>query len=300
MHPPVGPRRPLLGASLLVLASVCWGFGFYAQRVSIAELSPLWATAGRFVLALPIVLGALWWRRRRGVAMPWAAGAILGTLMYVAFALQTVAMLHTPVSRVALLTGLYAVFTPILQPLFKLGRPSPLQVVAALLAVVGTVLLCGVIGDDEALTTPANIGDLMTLGMGVIAAGLVLLVARFAPRTDAIALNGVQILMMTVLAVVVAVVVEGDGADRIMTIGTSSLLSLVYLAVFSTIVAFTLQFIGQQHLSPAPASIIMLLEVPVGVFGAVLLLGESMGGLQWLGAAVAVVAVVVAVIGERR
>ena len=48
------------------------------------------------------------------------------------------------------------------------------------------------------------------------------------------------------------------------------------------------------------ASIIMLLEVPVGVFGAVLLLGESMGGLQWLGAAVAVVAVVVAVIGERR
>jgi drug/metabolite transporter (DMT)-like permease len=44
----------------------------------------------------------------------------------------------------------------------------------------------------------------------------------------------------------------------------------------------------------------MLLEVPVGVFGAVLLLGESMGGLQWLGAAVAVVAVVVAVIGERR
>jgi drug/metabolite transporter (DMT)-like permease len=220
--------------------------------------------------------------------------------MYVAFALQTVAMLHTPVSRVALLTGLYAVFTPILQPLFKLGRPSPLQVVAALLAVVGTVLLCGVIGDDEALTTPANIGDLMTLGMGVIAAGLVLLVARFAPRTDAIALNGVQILMMTVLAVVVAVVVEGDGADRIMTIGTSSLLSLVYLAVFSTIVAFTLQFIGQQHLSPAPASIIMLLEVPVGVFGAVLLLGESMGGLQWLGAAVAVVAVVVAVNGERR
>lgn len=300
MHPPVGPRRPLLGAFLLVLAAVCWGFGFYAQRISITELSPLWATAARFLLALPVVAGALWWRRRRGVALPWLAGAILGSLMYVAFALQTVAMLHTPVSRVALLTGLYAVFTPLLQPLFKLGWPSRLQGAAALLAVVGTVLLCGVIGDAEALTTPANIGDVMTLGMGLISAALVLLVARFAPRTDAIALNGVQILTMTVLAVVVAVVVEGEAAGNVVAIGPASLSSLVYLAVFSTIVAFTLQFIGQQHLSPAPASIIMLLEVPIGVFGAVLLLGDTMGGLQWLGAAVAITAVVVAVVGERR
>jgi len=300
MHPPVGPRRPLLGASLLVLAAVCWGFGFYAQRVSIAELSPLWATAARFVLALPMVAAALWWRRRRGVALPWVAGSILGTLMYIAFALQTVAMQYTPVSRVALLTGLYAVFTPLLQPLFRLGRPTGLQLVAAGLAVLGTVLLCGVIGDAEAMAAPPNVGDLMTLGMGIIAAALVLLVARFAPRTDAIALNGVQILAMTALALVVAVVVEGEAAARIPAIGVESLLSLLYLAFFSTIVAFTLQFVGQQHLSPAPASIIMLLEVPIGVFGAVWLLGDAMGGLQWLGAVVAVVAVVVAVLGERR
>ena len=282
------------------MAAVCWGFGFYAQRVSITELSPLWATAIRFVLALPMVVAALWWRRRRGVALPWVAGVVLGTLMYIAFALQTVAMQHTPVSRVALLTGLYAVFTPLLQPLFRLGRPTFVQGVAAGLAVLGTVLLCGVIGDTAALTTPPNVGDLMTLGMGIIAAALVLLVARFAPRTDAIALNGVQILAMTVLGFVVAVVVEGDAAARVFAIGNGSLLSLLYLAVFSTIVAFTLQFVGQQHLSPAPASIIMLLEVPIGVLGAVWLLGDTMVGLQWLGAGVAVVAVVVAVMGERR
>lgn len=283
-----------------MLAAVCWGLGFYAQRVSIAELSPLWATAARFVLALPVVLGALWWRRRRGVALPWVAGSTLGLLLYTAFVLQTVAMQHTPVSRVALLTGLYAVFTPLLQPLFRLGWPSRLQVAAAGLAAIGTVLLCGVIGDAQALTARANVGDLMTLGMGVISAALVLLVARFAPRTDAIALNGVQIVAMAVLAVVVAVVLEPAGATGVLRVGAASLGSLVYLAVFSTIVAFTLQFVGQQHLSPAPASIIMLLEVPIGVFGAVLLLGDAMGGLQWLGALVAVVAVVVAVVGERR
>lgn len=118
-------------------------------------------------------------------------------------------------------------------------------------------------------------------------------------RTDAVALNGVQLVAMTIVAVVVAAVVEEAPLAAVMQVDGASLGSLVYLAVFSTIVAFTLQFVGQQHLSPAPASIIMVLEVPVGVIAAVLLLGEHMAGLQWLGAAIAVVAVGVAVMGER-
>jgi drug/metabolite transporter (DMT)-like permease len=295
-----GPRRPVLGAVVLVLAAVCWGLGFYAQRVSITELSALWATALRFLVAVPCVVGVLWWRWRRGVVVPWAVGGLLGVLLYVAFALQTVAMQHTPVSRVALLTGLYGVVTPLLQPAFGLGWPSRLQWVAALLAVVGTVLLCGIVGDTAAFSAPANIGDLMTLGMAVVGAVVVLIVARVAHETDPIALNAVQIVAMAVCGVVVAVVVEPEGVARVGAIGAATVWSLLYLALFSTIVAFTLQFIGQQHLSAAPAAIIMLLEVPIGVLSAVLLLGEAMAGLQWLGAAVAVVAVVVAVIGERR
>lgn len=283
-----------------MLAAVCWGFGFYAQRVSIIELSALWATAVRFVMALPIVVGVLWWRRRSGVVVPWSVGGLLGILLYVAFALQTVAMHHTPVSRVALLTGLYGVVTPLLQPVFGLGWPSRLQGLAAILAVVGTVFLCGIVGDAEALATHANIGDLMTLGMAVVGAVVVLIVARVAHTADPIALNGVQIVAMAILGVVVAVVAEPEGLTSVMRIGPASMMSLLYLAVFSTIVAFTLQFIGQQHLSAAPAAIIMLLEVPIGVCSAVVLLGDSMGGLQWLGALLAVAAVVVAVVGERR
>jgi drug/metabolite transporter (DMT)-like permease len=285
---------------VLGLAAVCWGLGFYAQRVSITELSALWATAVRFVVAAPLVVVVLWWRRRRGAALPWAVGGLLGVLLYVAFALQTVAMHHTPVSRVALLTGLYGVITPLLQPAFGLGWPSRLQWVAALLAVVGTVFLCGIIGDTAALATPANIGDLMTLGMALVGAIVVLIVARVAHKTDPIALNAVQIVAMAVCGVVVAVVAEPEGLTGVAASGAASWWSLLYLAVFSTIVAFSLQFVGQQHLSAAPAAIIMLLEVPIGVLSAVLLLGDAMAGLQWLGAVVAIAAVVVAVVGERR
>lgn len=284
---------------MLCLAAVCWGLGFYAQRISIVEVSPLTSTAARFVIAAPVAVAALVWCARRGIRIPWRAGAVLGVLLYIAFAMQTVAMEYTPVSRVALLTGLYVVFTPMLQPFFKLGRPTPVQVVAAIVAVLGTLLLVGVVGDDTATSTPPNIGDALTLGMAVLCAVMVLLIGRWT-HEHPVALNAVQIAVMCVVSVLVTGVVEGSAALGVLSTSFNTWASLVYLAVFSTIAAFTLQMMGQRHLSPAPASVIMLLETPVGVIAAVLLLGEAMAGLQWLGAAIALAAVVVSVVGEHR
>lgn len=60
---------------------------------------------------------------------------------------------------------------------------------------------------------------------------------------------------------------------------------LAYLALFSTIVAFLLQLVGQRHLSPTSATTILLLETPIAVITAMLRPGEPMAGMQWLGAA---------------
>ena len=289
-------RQTLLGSAFLVGAALFWGFGFYAQRVSIEEVTPLWAVAGRFALAAPLAVVAVIWRGLRGVRIPWRTGALLGVILYVIFALQTVALLHTPVTRVALITGLYAVFVPPLQPLFGLARPRALQLVAAVVALLGLVLLCGVVGDARALSVPPNVGDLYTLLMAVGSAVLVLLIGRAAPREDAVALNAVQILVMAAVAVVAAPLIEGAPpaalSDRTLT-------SLLYLAVASTFLAFLFQVLGQQHVSPATASVLMLLETPIGVLAAVVILHERMAGFQWWGAALALVAVVVAVFAER-
>jgi drug/metabolite transporter (DMT)-like permease len=299
---PIVERRPAVGTALLLLAAVFWGFGFYAQRVSISQLSPLLAIAVRFSLTLPVSIGALVWCRRRGTRLPWRAGVVMGALWYLGFALQTEALLHTPVTRVALLTGLYAVFTPLLQPAFGLGRPTFVQGIAAFIALLGTLLLCGVVGDSAALSTPANIGDALTIVMAVLSAVCVLVVGRVAPHEDPVALNAIQILVMAVVSVVVAPVLEPESISTLQHLDWSSetVLSLLYLAVFSTICAFLLQLLGQRHLSPTPATIVMLLETPIGVLAAVALLHEAMAGWQWAGAALAVAAVVLAVAGERR
>jgi len=107
----------------------------------------------------------------------------------------------------------------------------------------------------------------------------------------------VQILTMCVCAVVAAPLFEGAPPT---SLDASTVWSLLYLAVFSTFLAFLFQMLGQQHVSPATASVIMLMETPIGVLAAVFVLHEHMANLQWAGAGLAVVAVVIAVVAERR
>jgi len=155
-----------------------------------------------------------------------------------------------------------------------------------------------VLGDREALTTPPNVGDALALTMALVAALCVQLVARFAPREDPVGLNGVQIFTMSVLSSLIAWLV--DGVPPMATLPIATWLSLLYLAVFATGLAFLMQFFGQRHLSPTPATTIMLLETPIGVVAGMGLLDEIMDLVQWLGAALAASAVVLAVRGEPR
>ena len=58
---------------------------------------------------------------------------------------------------------------------------------------------------------------------------------------------------------------------------------ILYAAVLSSGVAFTLQIIGQQTAEPAPAAVIMSLESVFGVLGGWLVLGEIMNSTEILG-----------------
>jgi drug/metabolite transporter (DMT)-like permease len=290
-------RSPLRGSAFLVGAALCWGLGFYAQRMSLTTLTPLWATSARFVLAVPLALIVLQLRSRTGVPIPWRAGLVCGVVVAFAFALQTIAMLHTPVSRVALLTGLYGVLTPLLQPLFGLRRPTTSQLVAAAVATAGTALLCGIFSDQSAQLTPPNVGDALTLVMAVVSAFYVLFLARLGSSADALALNAVQVLGMAACSVIIAPLFEGWPAQMPDHVTWAS---VVYLAIASTFIAFLLQILGQRDVSPATAAVLMLLETPIGIGAAVLLLGERMMPAQWVGAVLALVAVLLAIVAEHR
>jgi drug/metabolite transporter (DMT)-like permease len=291
-------RRPLYGASLLLVAAVVWGFAFVPQKLTVLGLGPLQATAVRFVLAAPLPL-LLANRRLRKPGVSLASAALLGVILVVIYALQTAALVYAPVARVSLITGMYAVFTPLFAPLVGHARPTWLHWTGALLAFAGLLALTGVVGaGDDLLSVPLNRGDAFVLLHAVITAFQVLLVGKLARTADPLALNALQLVVVAAIAVPLALVVEG--MPDLHAIEPRTWASFGYLAVFSTVIAFTCQILGQRHTSPPTAAVIMLLETPIGVLGALLFFDERMGPLQWVGAGVVVAGVAASLVAELR
>lgn len=294
--PPAPTTRPLLGAVLLLVAAVVWGFAFVPQKLTVTNLLPLQATMLRFLIAAPLALLVANKRLLTpGVAPKHAL--LLGAMLFASYALQTAGLVYAPVARVSLITGLYAVFVPLFAPLLGHSRPTSRHWLGAGLAFLGLLGLTGVVG-GELLAVPLNRGDIFVLLHAVVSAFQVLLVGKLAKTADPFALNGLQLLAVAALALPAALLFEG--APSLALVDGRMWLSFLYLAAFSTVLAFTCQIFGQRHMSPPGAAVIMLLETPIGVLAALVLLHETMAPLQWAGAAVLLAGVGVALHAEMR
>lgn len=289
-------RETWRGAAILLVTSVIWGVAFVPQAKTVAHMGPLYATGIRFLLAIPFAgLLAVTFGGRSGERPKLRDVVVLGTLLAVAFWFQTAATKVGPVSRVAFITSLYAILTPLLAPLFGVARPRALHVAGAVTALFGLSLLVGLVGGAPS-GPPLGAGDGLTLGHAALSACHLLIVARIASRADPLWLNFGQIVVVAVLVLPVAVLLED--APPLTVFDGATIASFVYLSAISSSLAFLLQIFGQRLASAPVASVIMILEAPVGAGLALVVLDEEMGALAALGALVMLGGVLTSVKGD--
>ena len=269
-------RKSLL---LLVMATAMWGLGFVATQHTLASMHPLWSNALRFLVAVPVAL--VLFRKRVVWDRPHLQAAALASLFLTgAFIFQTWGLKYTTVGKSSLITGLYAVITPMVAPLFNAPRPRPMHILAAIIAVTGMAILGN--AWDQA-SGGLNLGDLLTLGCAVVTACHIHIVAKVAPGRDAMGLNTLQILGCAGWSILAAVPFGGPVP---LEVTSSTWLSMGYLAAFSTVIAFGIQLKAQQTLTPSATGILLLMEAPFGVLFGVLLLGDLLGPAQLAGGAI--------------
>ena len=269
-------KKNLLGSISLLLATVIWGSAFVAQSVGMDHVGPYTFQAIRCAMAaiglVPVIAifdagkndGKSFISRFADKKL-WTAGVLAGIPLCFAANLQQIGILYTDAGKSAFLTAMYIIFVPLIG-IFLKQRPSPMIPVCVLLAAIGLYFLscAGVSG--------INIGDICLLLCALAFAVQITVIDRFAQIVDPLRLNCIQAGVCAAGSALVMLFTETPTLDGI----AGSWWPMCYAGFLSMGVAYSLQIIGQKHLDPAPASLIMSLESVFAALSGWLFLQETM------------------------
>ena len=283
-------KKQLQGSALLSLATLIWGTAFIAQSVGMDHIGPFTFQAVRCTLAVIGMLVVIWlldknagrsfldgWKDKR----LWKAGLLCGVPLFLACDLQQLGLVYTTAGKAGFLTAMYIVMVPILGVFIK-RKLSFMTPISVSIAVVGLYLL------SFSGNAQINIGDILMLVCAVMFAVQILAVDHFAADVDAVRLNCIQAGVVAVLSSVITVFTE----DVQMSALLDCWLPLCYTGFLSMGVAYSLQIIGQKHVEPTAAALIMSLEAVFAALFGWLLLKEVMTLSEILGCVMIFIAVV--------
>ena len=296
--------KTYISLSLLLLASVIWGFAFSAQKAA-EEVAPFTLGAMRsifatvFLIFAVIVFDARGGERRLFSKTRFVdinkneliGGIICGLILALASFFQQYGINSgTDAGKASFITALYVVFVPLYAMFMK--KRAPLNVWLAMpVAVVGFYLLC-ITGDLKIL-----LSDLFVFICSLIFPLHILTIDRFSPRCDGVRMSLVQFVTASVANTVLALIFESPIDFSAVS---DAIFPIIFLGIGSSGIAYTLQIIGQRGINPAAASIILSLESVFGVLGSAIFLGERMNAREYIGCAVVFLAVILSQVEFRK
>jgi len=271
-------RRPLLPELALITATIMYGATFKIVQDALEHVTPVGFILLRFIVGtialVPFALRRDW--RRAGASATtrdfWLAAVAFGLVGFAGYWLQNAGLERTTTSNSAFITGLFVVFTPLVETVVTRRAPSANVLVAVAVSAVGLFLLTGA-------NFSLGAGDALTLCGALMFAIWIFLGSTLSQRFDPVALTAAQ---MSVLVVCAVPVVFFTGIGEI----TSDVLfAAAFTGIMCSAVAFTLQLWGQRSLEPSRAAVILLFEPVVAGFVGYLV-GERLGVEGYVGALV--------------
>ncbi|MCU1410452.1 MAG: hypothetical protein JWR04_1159 [Rhodoglobus sp.] len=284
------------GAWALVLASVLWGTtgtaaSFFPDDVSPLAIGASTMTVGGLLLFV-VSAGPAIRAVRDAASRRWLLLGALGVFVYPLAFYSSMHLAGVAIGNVVSL-GTGPVFAALLEWLFERHRPSVLWLVCTAAAVGGIVLLSA---GGDASGAPAVVPGVL-LGL---AAGLAYALYTYSSSRGIRAgqsPRGVMGGMFGLGAIALAPVLIFFGGPLLQSWQTVGIAG--YLALGPMFVAYLLFGVGMRTLRSSTATTITLLEPFVATILAVLVVGERLDLVGWLGLALILVAVTVLATARR-
>lgn len=261
---------------LLLTATFVWGCAFVAQKVSTGSLGAFAFNGIRFVVGFLALLPVVWWLNRKPVVLEakppaWlnlpAACAIQGFALFAGASLQQLGLFYTTAGKAGFITALYIIVVPIVG--IFLHNPLRLShITGTIAAVIGLYLLA-----FHSDGSPLNIGDVLELA-GVLFWTLhIFIIDRFVHYYRGVYLALGQFLFAA-LYNFLAMPLVGEAVTWAAVVDAA--IPILYCGIFSSAVGYTLQIVGQEHVPPTEASLLLSCEMIWSALAGFFVLGETM------------------------
>lgn len=282
-------KKALFADITLLLVAIIWGGGFIAAKIALSSVTPFYLLSFRF-LCSGLLLGIVFFNRmlkidRRSLV----SGIILGVFLYVGQTFQTVGLKYTTAGKQSFLIASYTIVVPFISWLLTKNKPDIYSILSGFLTLIGI----GFISLQQNLSI--GYGDSLTLMFAVVFAFQIVLIGIYARNIDPIHLTTTQLLTAGTLTLISALIFE----PNIKFINSQSIMSISYLVIFNTTIAFLVQNIAQKYTSDTHTSIIISLESVFGCFLAILIMGEVFTKKMIIGCILIFLAVILSKVKDK-
>lgn len=258
-----------LAKPMLLATAILWGMSFMMMKTSTDSIPPLYLAAFRFTGGA-IVVAVLFFKRWKKCTFDYIwRGAIIGFILFLAYAFQLVGVMYTTPSKTGFLTATYCVMVPFMSWLITKHRPDRFNIIASFLCICGVGLVA--LGGNLSIAK----GDILMLicavffGLHIIAVGLL-----GGDRRDPFLMSALQFAFAALFSWIAGFLSAPFPAAEVFT--GDMILTILYLAVVATAVCHTFQSVGQMYADPSSAAVLLSLESVFGVLFSVLFYGDPM------------------------
>ena len=284
---------------LPILAAAIWGSAFVFQNLVSDTIGAFTFNACRAIIATIFLFllyqGICRQRKVQGTFVPQPrkqlllGGLACGLCLSVATNLQQIGIADTSAGKAGFITAMYMVLVPIFG-LFLKKRVSPIVWFSVVLASVGLYFLS--IQGGFTLTS----GDFYIMLCAIVFALHILFIDHYTQYVDGIALSCAQFAVTSVVSLLVAAFTEVGCWGNIM----DSIWPILYVGIFSSGVAYTLQIVAQKGSNPTVVSLLLSLESVFAVISGALILHERLSARELLGCGLIMIAVVLTQLPQKN
>lgn len=292
---------------LLTITALIWGTAFVAQVQGMDHVGPFTFIFARNIIAgifLLLVIKVMDMNRKgkNNAETPvelenrkkqrrdeLIGGFFCGTVLFVAMSLQQVGILDTTAGKAGFITSLYIVLVPVLG--IFIGKKVNLRVwVCVFIAAFGLYLL-SVKGGFT-----LGRGDTFVLLCAFAYSLHILVIDYFSPKGDGVVISCVQFFVASVFSAIAMLLREQFVWSEVM----AAAIPILYAAIMSSGVGYTLQIVAQKDTSPTIASLLMSLEAPFALVAGIILLAERPTLREYMGTIIMFAAIIIAQLPSKN